>query len=179
MIEGMIAPYPQRIAASLFTLTIMLVSFAGAGASRQEPGTQKSSSQPTTRTSNATRPAAVDFSPMIARGIEHLLAVQEGDGKVEWPYEGVYRVGGQIPIGYRVGGTALCATALIRAPNYEHDAPRQQANARATRFIIDSRTHTLMNPIYDGGYDVRGWGYTCALAFLLELESRGAVPPEE
>ena len=144
MIEGMIAPSPPRIAVSLFTLTIMLASFAGTSASLQEPGTQKSSSQPTTRTSNATRPTAVDFSPMIARGVEHLLAVQEGDSKAEWPYEGVYRVGGQIPIGYRVGGTALCATALLRAPEYERDAPRQQSVARATRFIIDGRTHALM-----------------------------------
>ena len=38
----------------------------------------------------------------------------------EWPYEGVYRVPGEsgkpeIPIGYRVGGTSIVCSALLRA----------------------------------------------------------------
>ena len=34
------------------------------------------------------------------------LRGQDGPG-VEWPYEGVYRVGRRIPAGYRVGGSAI------------------------------------------------------------------------
>lgn len=115
---------------------------------------------------------------MIARGVEHILAVQEGETHAEWPYEGVYRVNREIPIGYRVGGTALCATALLRAPGYDGDQERKDAVHRAVKFVIDGCAQPLMNPDYDGGYDVRGWGYTCGLAFLLELKSRKAVPSD-
>src|SRR5205823_6084915 len=93
--------------------------------------------------------------------------------------EGVYRVRGQIPIGYRVGGTALAATCLLRAPGYDKDPNRQQAIARAVSFICEQTKHPLLSADdYDGGYDVRGWGYTCALGFLLELKAAKAVPAE-
>jgi hypothetical protein len=124
-------------------------------------------------------PAEADpVQAAVACGIEFLLASQEGDGKAEWPYEGVYRVGGKIPIGYRVGGTALCASALLRAPGYEQDPARRAAVARAVGFICASADDPLMSPEYDGGYDVRGWGYTYGLALLLELGDRGLTPPE-
>src|SRR5690606_1393777 len=55
----------------------------------------------------------------------------------EWPYEGVYRAHGEIPIGYRIGGTAICASALVRAPGYGSDATRREVVERATRFILD------------------------------------------
>ncbi len=42
---------------------------------------------------------------LILTAVTQLLLMQESDGT--WPYEGVYRVGGEIPIGYRIGGTAL------------------------------------------------------------------------
>ncbi len=51
---------------------------------------------------------------MVGLGVTRLLAMQEGDAKDQWPYEGVYRVRGQIPIGYRVGGTSIAAMALIK-----------------------------------------------------------------
>jgi hypothetical protein len=35
-----------------------------------------------------------------------------------------------------------------------------------------------MTPDYDGGYDVRGWGYTYGLTFLLRFKSLKAVPQE-
>ena len=114
----------------------------------------------------------------VTRGVEIILALQEGDTNAEWPYEGVYRVGGEIPIGYRVGGTSICAMALLAAPGYGEDVKRQESVARALRFVLDSREHQLMNPDYEGGYDVRGWGYTYALLFLLDLESRAAVPTD-
>ncbi|MEM7516306.1 MAG: hypothetical protein AAF368_05205, partial [Planctomycetota bacterium] len=51
----------------------------------------------------------------VERGCEILLERQESLAKgekrkrtsgPEWPYEGVYRVGRKIPIGYRIGGTS-------------------------------------------------------------------------
>lgn len=119
-----------------------------------------------------------DLSSAITSGVGILLRLQEGEPKAQWPYEGVYRVGGAIPIGYRVGGTAICGLALLAAPGYAEDASRQEAIARATRFIIDGTEHELMNPEYKGGYDVRGWGYTYSLLFLLKLQDMRAAPAD-
>src|SRR5262245_50625109 len=59
----------------------------------------------------------------IKKGVEILLKLQEGKDNAEWPYEGVYRVAGTIPWGYRVGGTAIVVSALTEAPGYEDDKP--------------------------------------------------------
>ncbi|HMN95836.1 MAG TPA: hypothetical protein PKC43_10850 [Phycisphaerales bacterium] len=139
-------------------------------------------------------PSQEALDAAIARGTEIILAMQEtgdpplrvavggsdGEGAVveasEWPYEGVYRVRGQIPVGYRIGGTSICALALLEAPGYAEDARRHEAIARATRFVCAALDHPLMNPKYDGGYDVRGWGHCYALHLLLALSRHGAVP---
>ncbi len=114
----------------------------------------------------------------VTQGAQLILAMQEGQDQAEWPYEGVYRVEGQIPIGYRVGGTAIGATALLRAPG--DDPARREAIARALRFICAQIDHPLMSfEDYDAGYDVRGWGYTYGLAFLLELKARDALPADQ
>lgn len=120
----------------------------------------------------------------IGSCVEFLLKAQEGgdgDAKAEWPYEGVYRVAGKIPIGYRIGGTSIVASALIQAPGYAQDDSRKESVARAVKFVTTALHERLMNPDYDGGYDVRGWGYTYALHFLLTLKSTGAIEnlPEE
>lgn len=123
----------------------------------------------------------------ITRCVEFLLSAQEAHGLAkdakpespdqvaEWPYEGVYRVGGKIPIGYRIGGTSIASVALLLAPDYATDGARKQAVLRAVKFVTASLHDKLMNPDYEGGYDVRGWGYTYALSFLLTLKSTGAI----
>ena len=65
-----------------------------------------------------------DDDAVVARGAELLLGCQEGEGAREWPYEGVYRVKRKIPIGYRVGGTAICAMSLMAAAGYDDDPER-------------------------------------------------------
>lgn len=126
----------------------------------------------------------------ITRSVELLLSMQEpGDAndaapadapKSQWPYEGVYRVRGEIPIGYRVGGTAISAMALLRAPGYAEDQPRRDAVSRALAFITSSITHPLMSfDNYDGGYDVRAWGYCYGLALISELRARELLPAEQ
>lgn len=127
----------------------------------------------------------------INRSVELLLARQEdmdaGDKPApqtkvagsEWPYEGVYRVNRQIPLGYRIGGTSIAATCLLRAPGYTNDPNRKHALARAVAFICQRMRDPLMSvDTYTAGYDVRGWGYTCALAFLLELKAAKAIPAD-
>lgn len=128
------------------------------------------------------QPPAAEPPPIeaaVKRAVEIILSLQEGEAKDRWPYEGVYRVNREIPIGYEVGGTAICATALLRAPGFADDAARREAVARATGFICGSIDHPLMSiDEYDAGYDVRGWGYTYGLAFLLELKATAATAPE-
>ncbi|MDP1661894.1 MAG: hypothetical protein Q8L55_08250 [Phycisphaerales bacterium] len=117
----------------------------------------------------------------VKDSIAKLLAMQEGDGKAEWPYEGVYRVnvGGQlqIPVGYRYGGTSITALALLRIPGYETDDARKAAIAKAIAFVVKAPTHPLIQEeTYDAGYDVRGWAYTYILQFLIEAKTRDAIP---
>ena len=51
----------------------------------------------------------------ITMGVAQIVSMQEkgpgSDIAAQWPYEGVYRVGGNIPFGYRVGGTSIASMA--------------------------------------------------------------------
>ena len=119
----------------------------------------------------------------VSRGCARLLEMQEGAGGREWPYEGVYRVqeDGErvIPIGYRVGGSAIVASTLMQSPGYGDDPSRQEAVGRALDFVIESTEHPLMDPDYSGGYDVRGWGQGYALWFLTRMERMDLVPRQD
>jgi hypothetical protein len=165
-----------------------------AGFAVAQPGTA-----PPTQGS-APPPAAtppLDVAACLAEGVGLLVRMQEslaspegkgegeGEGEgdamaaapAEWPYQGVYRVQGEIPIGYRVGGTAICGTALLAAPGWDADEPRRSAVHRAAEFVCRQTDHPLMQFPYPPSYDVRGWGYAYALDFLLRLEERGGLPP--
>ena len=134
-------------------------------------------------------PSAPDPGAAVQRAVVELLEMQEGPARAEWPYEGVYRVApysdgqpaepgkrGQIPMGYRVGGTSIVALSLLRAPGYDEDEARQEAIERAVAFVCGSRRHELMDPEYEGGYDVRGWGYVYAIELLSTLLVEDRVP---
>ncbi len=122
-------------------------------------------------------PAEAARAAAIEEGIGLILKMQEGDGSSEWPYEGVYRVRGRIPEGYRVGGTAIVAEALVRMPGYSGDAARQAAVKRAIEFICAKTSEpSLSIDTYSGGYDVRGWGACYAARALLAARACGAVP---
>ncbi len=119
----------------------------------------------------------------VRDGVAHLIKIQstmergEDAATREWPYEGVYRVAGQIPEGYRVGGTAICALALIDAPGYADDAPRKEAVAKATAFICDGTKISLLSPeTYDGGYDVRQWAYIYSIQYLSTMKGSVGFP---
>jgi hypothetical protein len=94
----------------------------------------------------------------------------------EWPYEGVYRVDGDIPIGYRVGGTAICATALLEARGDDLPGATAEAVDRGLAFVLEGIRDPRMSPGFEGGYDTRGWGHAYALGFLLRLRELGRVP---
>jgi hypothetical protein len=141
-------------------------------------------------------PAAVEdvmpdqVAEALAQGATLLLLTQEGTDDAEWPYEGVYRVRAEegdprplvngrsaIPIGYRIGGTGICAEAMFQAPGYAEDPQRQEAVRKAVEFVCTANADKRMDPNgYTGNYDVRGWGYIYGLRMLLALRSAELVP---
>jgi hypothetical protein len=126
----------------------------------------------------AIRGAAVDSRALLLRMQEPFA---ENPVRAEWPYEGVYRVRGRIPYGYRVGGTSIVARALLEAPGYATDPERRDAVARALEFVLGAIREPLMSPdpaIYKAGYDVRGWGHCYGLRFLVALERANAIPTD-
>lgn len=134
-------------------------------------------------------PADLDEAAVIAQCAELLVAMQEDYTNAEaeparrreWPYEGVYRVRNAdgesvIPPGYRVGGTSIAAWALLATPGYREDAAAQAAVAKGLAFVLEMLDTEPMRPGFAATYDVRGWGHTYALWFLLQLRSYGVVP---
>ena len=130
----------------------------------------------------APAPARDSIDEIVCTSQALLLALQNG---AEWPYEGVYRVRREIPFGYRIGGTAIAADALLRleasgvdepvpdatkateaseasepanTTGTDSAVPRRRAIDRATAFIISGAAHPDMAHTVTGTYDVRGWG---------------------
>lgn len=102
---------------------------------------------------------------LIKTAVKELIAMQEEDG--DWPYQGVYRVAGQIPVGYRIGGTALvCEGLLAAAPD---DKKAAAAIERGIAFILKTLEHPLMVPSTRDTYDVRVWGHCYALDLFCRL----------
>jgi hypothetical protein len=87
---------------------------------------------------------------------------------------------GVIPAGYRVGGSAIVCLALLAAPGYAEDGPRQAAVARSVAFILEMlATDGALSSGPKEGYDVRGWGHTYALELLLTLLRQPALADAE
>lgn len=113
------------------------------------------------------------------RGVAILIEMQSGDAKSEWPYEGVYRVRREIPVGYRIGGTAISILALLEAPGLKDDEDRLAAIGRGLGFIAKGIEEADMSEEkYEAGYDVRGWGYIYGLHALLRADAAGAIPAD-
>ncbi|HYE60811.1 MAG TPA: prenyltransferase/squalene oxidase repeat-containing protein [Phycisphaerales bacterium] len=160
---------------------LLLVLLAGCSAAPQtaSPGMMQPERPRVTIPPNAT-PVTVTpemKSDAITKGIAVILKLQQGNNNAEWPYEGVYRVRGQIPWGYRVGGTAICTLALVEAPGYKDDATRQEAVKKACKFICESRTEKdLSLETYKESYDVRSWGHLEAVATFSRMKQLEAFP---
>lgn len=129
-----------------------------------------------TKVAAPTPPSAEAITRMVAEGCEILVAMQEGEDLGRWPYEGVYRVRGDIPVGYRVGGTAIAGLALLEAPGWDAHPKRGGAVAAGVASILADLDHPLMRSGFEGTYDVRGWGHTYALLFFLRLAELDRVP---
>jgi hypothetical protein len=159
----------MRIALAVFLLAAAALAASAPAFDGARPGEAPSFGPPSP-------PGGDALERATAEGIDFLLSSQEGGDKAEWPYEGVYRVGGGIPVGYRVGGTGIVAECLVRLPGYAADARRRDAVRRACAFVCGAVREPLLDPDYDAGYDVRGWGYCYGARFLLALRAQKAVP---
>ncbi|MBI1381572.1 MAG: hypothetical protein GC161_10860 [Planctomycetaceae bacterium] len=130
-------------------------------------------------------PPHFDTEAALRRGAALLVERQEdlSDPKssepAEWPYEGVYRERGAIPPGYRVGGTAIGALALLlTAPPDDADAAEvHEALRRALNFVLREVDGKDLTAAFRGSYDVRGWGQAYALEFLLRW--RNSAKPDD
>src|SRR5262245_45780391 len=104
---------------------------------------------------------------LLRVAIAELLKMQEKEG--EWPYQGVYRVKGEIPVGYRVGGTSLVAGVLLFAAPKNKAA--QEAIARGLSYVLKQLDDPEMVASTRDVYDVRVWGHCCALEFLCHIRA--------
>ncbi len=123
----------------------------------------------TTHLALATEPPS--RADLLKTAVDQLIKLQEPDG--QWAYEGVYRVGGQIPIGYRIGGTAIVADTLLHA--VPDDPAAKAATAKAIPFVLKHLDDPLMAPSTKEGYDVRVWGHAFALEFFCHLRAAKAA----
>lgn len=122
-----------------------------------------------TSTAGAQQPPA--RAELLKTAVEQLVAIQEKDG--QWAYEGVYRVAGELPVGYRIGGTSIVAGALMfAAPD---DPAAKAAIAKAIPFVLKNLDDPLMVPSTKDGYDVRVWGHLTALEFFCQLRAAKAA----
>lgn len=114
------------------------------------------------------KPAAKPSREELVRtAVSQLIAIQEHG---EWPYEGVYRVRGEIPVGYRVGGTSLVAGALLAAADPKDEQARAAIDA-GLAFVLGTLDDPLLAPSTAEAYDVRVWGHACALDLLCALRA--------
>lgn len=114
---------------------------------------------------------------LIHTGVAELLKMQEDDHA--WPYQGVYRVDGEIPIGYRVAGTAIVAGALLDAAAPDQRPAANEAIERGVAFILPLLDHKLMQPSRADAYDVRVWGHCYALELFCKLRAAGKLGPHK
>lgn len=155
---------------------------SGSGIQGSIPKETPSASPEATAAESGQEISPAEIKSAIQRCIAILIERQESLEKkavrAEWPYEGVYRVGGEIPIGYRIGGTSIAATALIEASRKQPSKEVSAAVERALGFVLDKLPDPSMSPDFQVGYDVRGWGHAYALEFLLVLRGAKRVPKQ-
>jgi len=175
-------PIPTRSLASVLLAGCFL--FGGGSSWAQEGGSRSKRAAPEVKTpaeppSDLKTPTPDEITEIVDAGLTAILGMEEGQARGEWPYQGVYRVRGKIPVGYRVGGTAICCLAMTHHPEFGEREEMREAVERGIKFIVRATKYELMSyEDYEGGYDVRGWGYIYAVMLLADLERRGLVSEE-
>ena len=102
----------------------------------------------------------------VSKGVQRLIELQHEDGA--WPYEGVYRVGGEIPVGYRIGGTAIVCTAILYGADPQDEVATKAIHNGLAR-IVEELADRRMQPSTRDTYDVRVWGHIYASELFCRL----------
>lgn len=110
----------------------------------------------------------VSIDSLIGNASNRLLQMQENDGA--WPYEGVYRVRRRIPLGYRIGGTAIVCESLLYAVD---DGSANDAIQRGVQIILKDLQDSRMQADTSNTYDVRVWGHIYALDLFCRIKASG------
>jgi hypothetical protein len=130
----------------------------------------------------AVKKAAFSADDAVSAAVQRLIALQEGDDHDQWPYEGVYKEKGesgmQLPVGYRVGGTAIVCESLMAVPDLVKDKARVEAMQRGVEFILKALDADRMKVDFISTYDVRNWGHIYALDLFLKLQGCSVLPKE-
>jgi hypothetical protein len=155
------------------TLAVVCVAGLAAAPAAQRPAAP---AKPPLDASKFEQLPPLDVAAATTAAVAALLQLAEGDAREQWPYEGVYRDVDGIPLGYRVGGTAIVCLAFVAAPGYGEDKERQAALQRGVAFVLKSLDEPRMAVAFDGKYDVRGWGHIYALQLFLTLQDQKLVP---
>lgn len=153
----------------------LILSICATSLAAQEPGADRPAPRRFTEFP-VTEVPEFDLASATEVAIAAILARQEGENGDQWPYEGVYREDrGRLPLGYRVGGTAIACMGLVAAPGYSRDERRRQAVERGLASVLKALDEPRMQIAFVGTYDVRGWGHVYALQLLLHLQDHGLV----
>ena len=110
-----------------------------------------------------------DPRKLIQAAAKRLVEVQEDDAA--WPYEGVYRVRREIPVGYRIGGSAIVCSALLSADLKEDREKADAAIRKSVDLILAELEDPLMKPTKRSRYDVRIWGHIFALDLFCRIKA--------
>ncbi len=110
---------------------------------------------------------AIGQKKIAELAVQRLVKLQHQDGA--WPYEGVYRVRGKIPVGYRIGGTSIVCSALL-STKFANQKDVMEAVGKGIDLILDELEDPRMKPSRTNAYDVRIWGHIYALDFFCRLK---------
>ena len=141
----------KRFATTLIIFSFFSTLLVAQESEKEKPETEKSMTQ----------------AELIEAAVGRLVELQHDDGA--WPYEGVYRVGGKIPVGYRIGGTAIACSALVSS-DIKDRSKITESVTRGTDMILKELEHRLMKPTQRSFYDVRIWGHIYALDYFSRLQ---------
>ncbi len=115
-------------------------------------------------------------SAVVAECIERLIPLQEENAM--WPYEGDYRVEGElpdtwvIPVTYRAGGTSLVCMSLLYGAEPGDDKARA-AFKRGLAYVIGQLDHDMMKRHREVKYDMRVLAQAYALLLFCHAEKEG------
>lgn len=119
----------------------------------------------------AREPTAAQQSAEIDPIVTRLVELQEEGG--EWPYEGRYRIDGEIPVAYRVGGTSLVCLALLHSGRRQ-DREVDAAFQAGLDSVLGHLDHEQLKSARVDRYDMRVVGQAYALLFLCHVHAAKA-----